>query len=300
MSAKSLIMAIVIIAVAYGTNLFLERIAPRDAENSATSTPITSPVAEGQISPDPHTAATADASADGSDIWLAAGATDSQVASPSAASDMDDDEAVAAYHEALQAIESDAIATDTGADSHADTLTDEAQTPETDIAAAEFDAALDDDAPVSPPAATPAPTPAPVVRSTSAPVATSAPVRTATPRAAAARTAAPVVSLEPWWGAESATGLSIVYAGSAAYTRAVVLMFNGEFADASAAQSQLQVTDSNGRAVAGQWQVNPKNPRMLLFPVSRNGIYTITAKPALSDRNGRSLGSQQKGPVRVN
>ncbi|MES0873470.1 hypothetical protein [Sinimarinibacterium thermocellulolyticum] len=130
-------------------------------------------------------------------------------------------------------------------------------------------------APVVTPAATPRPTQRP------------APVRTPVPR------------LTPWWGPESNTQLSLVYAGSAAYTRAIVLLFNGAFDDARSAQPHLRVRDAAGRLVAGTWEVGANNRRMLLFPVAHTGLYTVTVGPGLADRSGRTVGKQMQGPVRV-
>ncbi|SFF32794.1 hypothetical protein SAMN04488120_102197 [Fontimonas thermophila] len=102
-----------------------------------------------------------------------------------------------------------------------------------------------------------------------------------------------------WWGPESPTQLSLVYAGSAAYTRAIVLMFNGAFDDAAAAAAHLRVTDANGKTVNGSWQIGANNKRMLLFPVNKPGIYTVSVGDGLSDRQGRKIAKALKGPVRV-
>jgi hypothetical protein len=91
----------------------------------------------------------------------------------------------------------------------------------------------------------------------------------------------------------------VVYAGSAAYTRAIVLMFNGSFADAAVVQRHLRVTDAAGRTVPGNWEIGASNRRMLLFPVPRAGTYTVHVGAELADSNGRRLGGELKGPVRV-
>jgi hypothetical protein len=144
--------------------------------------------------------------------------------------------------------------------------------------------------PIPTPRPTPAPTATPAARATSAPAAG---------RPTAAPAAAPAQRVTQWWGPESADRLSVVYAGSAAYTRAIVLMFNGAFADAAAVQRHLRVTDANGRTVAGSWEIGASNRRMLLFPVPRAGNYTVFVGADLADGNGRRLGSELKGPVRV-
>jgi hypothetical protein len=148
----------------------------------------------------------------------------------------------------------------------------------------------------------PLPVATPTPRPTAAPTAAPAPRPAATPapaRSAAAPTAAPAQRVTQWWGPESRDRLSVVYAGSAAYTRAIVLMFNGPFADAAAVQRHLRVTDASGKAVAGTWEIGASNRRMLLFPVSRAGNFTVSVGADLTDSNGRRLGSELKGPVRV-
>ncbi len=165
-------------------------------------------------------------------------------------------------------------------------------------------------APTPAPAATAAPAPSPTAAATVRPVetpsATAAPApRPATAAAPAAKPAAPIATAAPaqpvtrWWGPESPERLSVVYAGSAAYTRAIVLMFNGAFADAAAAQQHLRVTEASGKTIAGTWEVGASNRRMLLFPVPRSGSYTVHLGADLADSNGRRLGSELKGPVRV-
>ncbi|WP_370305017.1 hypothetical protein [Sinimarinibacterium flocculans] len=146
-----------------------------------------------------------------------------------------------------------------------------------------------------PPAPTPTPTAAPTAAPT--PAATPRPTPAATPRATASAPAA--ARLTQWWGPEADGRLSVVYAGSAAYTRAIVLMFNGAFADASSAQQHLRVRDAAGKAVEGRWEVGTSNRRMLLFPVARTGTYTVTVGGGLADRDGRTVGNPLQGPVRV-
>lgn len=158
------------------------------------------------------------------------------------------------------------------------------------------------EAPVEPaPEPTAAPTPEPTPEPVAAPVEESAaPAATAAPRKPAAKPAPKKPQkLTQWWGPESETQLSLVYAGSAAYTRAVVLMLNGAFDDTTSAEANLRVTDAAGKAVAGKWQIGANNKRMLLFPVDKAGIYTVSVKADLTDRTGRKLGKAQKGPVRV-
>lgn len=150
------------------------------------------------------------------------------------------------------------------------------------------------------PAPTVAPTPAPTAAPTKAPAATPKPAAPAASAAKpASKPAAPKAAITQWWGTPSDQRLSLTYAGSAAYTRAIVLMFNGDFDDAGKAASSLSVVDANGKPVAGTWQLGSANKRMLLFPVSQNGVYKVSVGAALADRTGRSLGTPLQGPVQV-
>ncbi|MEQ1439536.1 hypothetical protein AAG565_09235 [Fontimonas sp. SYSU GA230001] len=146
-------------------------------------------------------------------------------------------------------------------------------------------------APEPEPAPTPLPTPRPE------PVTPAAKPAPAKPDGAGA--AAPAPKLAQWWGPEADDRLSIVYAGSAAYTRAIVLMLNGAFDDTASIEQNVRVTDAAGKTVAGKWQIGANNKRMLLLPVDKPGIYTVSVKADLADRSGRKLGKAQKGPVRV-
>lgn len=179
---------------------------------------------------------------------------------------------------------------------------------ETGEAAAAEDEAADDTAEdtvaeaaatPSPAVATPAPAPTPTPTATAAPEPSATPAATAQPkpRSAPARTPAPRIT--QWWGPESDANLSVIYAGSAAYTRAIVLMFNGAFRDAASAQQHLRVHDATGKAVPGSWEVGASNRRMLVFPVAQTGIYTVTVGAGLADQAGRVVGKEQQGPVRV-
>lgn len=152
------------------------------------------------------------------------------------------------------------------------------------------------DEPEPTPVPTPEPTPGPTAKAAEA--APAAPATPAPARKPSARKSPPP-KLTQWWGPESPARLSIIYAGSAAYTRAIVLMFNGAFDDASSADRNLSVAGPGGKAVQGSWQVGANNKRMLLFPVDKPGIYTVSVKPELADRNGRKLGNSLSGPVQV-
>lgn len=128
-----------------------------------------------------------------------------------------------------------------------------------------------------------------------------APASQAKPKAPAA--AAPA-SKSPapaptWWGQSAPGELGLVYAGSAAYARAIVLMFDGDFANPSAAGKQIRVSNAAGKTVSGSWSVNDKNPRMLTFKVDSPGTYRVSLNAALTDKAGRKLGRNQQGPVTV-
>jgi len=136
-------------------------------------------------------------------------------------------------------------------------------------------------------AAEPAPAPAPVAE---------APKPKPKPKPAK-KAAAPTVA---WWsGADTPDKLAMVYAGSAAYKKAVVLMFNGSFEGADSANKSIKVTDANGKAVGGNWEVGANNPRMLVLAVPKSGRYKVVVDSGLTDRNKRSLGKKLQGPVQV-
>jgi hypothetical protein len=105
---------------------------------------------------------------------------------------------------------------------------------------------------------------------------------------------------EAWWaGANTPPDrLSVVYVGAAAYTRAIVLLADGPFADAAATARHLRVL-RDGQPVSGQWQISPQNPQMLVFPVAEVGVYELAIAEGLVDRNGRRYGVGRSGPVRV-
>lgn len=163
-------------------------------------------------------------------------------------------------------------------------------------------------APAAPPPATAAePTPAPAEAAAepapaaaAEPEAAPAPKAVAKPKAKAkAKVAKAAEPVQAWWGAESTSALSVVYAGSAAYRKAIVLMFNGSFSDAAGANASVKVLDASGKKVSGSWELNDKNPRMLVFPVNKAGKYQVVVGNGLKDRNNRSLAQAVQGPVVV-
>ncbi len=141
--------------------------------------------------------------------------------------------------------------------------------------------------------AAPAPKPAPAA------VAPAAKAQAAAPAAAKPSTPKVDATAQPWWGQGDGSSLSLVYAGSAAYKRAIVLMFNSEFANAESAGRALRVTTADGKAVSGRWELNANNARMLVFPVANAGNYTVRVAGDLSDKSGRKLGGALQGPVRI-
>jgi len=145
--------------------------------------------------------------------------------------------------------------------------------------------------PVAPPAPAPAPK-APVKPAVAKPAdSTPAKVARASEKAAEATT--------PWWQSSGGDGLQVVYVGSAAYKRAIVVMGNAAFGDAASAAQHIQVVDRNGKRVSGNWEVNQNNSTMLVLPVEANGRYQLTIGAGLSDAKGRTLGQSLKGAVFV-
>lgn len=105
-------------------------------------------------------------------------------------------------------------------------------------------------------------------------------------------------SASPWWTSSSnSDGLHVIYVGSAAFDRAVVVMGNAPFASASSANQNIHVSDASGKAVAGSWKLGSSNKAMLVFPVSKSGKFQIAVGAGLSDAKNRKLGQSVKGPV---
>ncbi|WP_051101804.1 hypothetical protein [Solimonas variicoloris] len=154
------------------------------------------------------------------------------------------------------------------------------------------------------PAAAPEPAPAAATEAAPAPAekpAAAKPAAKARPAPAkkAGADAKRDLNASPWWQSGSGSGLQIVYAGSAAYRRAVVVMGNGPFGDAGSANQHIRVLDANGKRVAGSWEVSANNKAMLLFPVARNGRYQLVVDAGLADAQNRTLGQSLKGSVQV-
>ena len=180
-----------------------------------------------------------------------------------------------------------------------------------DVAAAqavpepEPEVAPEPEATPEPEVAVEAPAPAPAPEATPAP---SAPAAVASaPAAKPAKPAKPATSpptknqnpAPTWWGTSVAGRLNLVYAGSAAYKRAIVLMFDGDLKDAAAVSRSVKVVDASGKTVSGRWELNSSNPRMAVLPLEAAGTYRVTVGAGLVDIRGRTLGSTQQGPVRI-
>jgi len=186
----------------------------------------------------------------------------------------------------------------------------EAPSGDADAAAAAGDMGMVDAAPAAaapapapaPEASTPPPAPEPAAAAAEpapapAPVAEAPKPKPKPKPKPAKKAAAPTVA---WWsGADTPDKLAMVYAGSAAYKKAVVLMFNGSFEGADSANKSIKVTDANGKTVSGSWELGANNPRMLVMTVPKAGRYTVVVNPGLTDRNKRSLGKTLQGPVQV-
>ncbi|HSW14344.1 MAG TPA: hypothetical protein VLI06_15970 [Solimonas sp.] len=180
-----------------------------------------------------------------------------------------------------------------------------------DMGAVEPAAATAEPAPAPvepPPTAAPAPEPvaaAPAPEPKPAPAPKPAKKKEAPkPAAKPAQKAEPVAPKTPamaWWssGAGTPDQLGVVYAGSAAYKKAVVLMLNGSFDSASSANKNVKIVDPSGRIVGGSWEIGNNNPRMLVFPVDKGGLYKVVIGSDLSDRNNRKLGKKLQGSVQV-
>ena len=101
-----------------------------------------------------------------------------------------------------------------------------------------------------------------------------------------------------WWPAKTDGKLNLTYAGEASFTKAIVLLFDGNFETPESANQNIKVTAKDGSAVAGQWLVAKGNPQMLLFNVAP-GLYKVSVGSGLSDKGGRALGAASSGQVFV-
>lgn len=123
------------------------------------------------------------------------------------------------------------------------------------------------------------------------PVSATAPVRRARPRAV------PTSAKKAWWPARVSGELNLIYAGEAAFTGAIALLFDGAFETTDIANRNIEVRDQNGRAVKGTWLVST-NRQMLLFGAAP-GLYSVSLGTGLADKGGRTLSASSEGHVFV-
>ncbi|MGQ0621038.1 MAG: hypothetical protein ACT4QA_14150 [Panacagrimonas sp.] len=114
-----------------------------------------------------------------------------------------------------------------------------------------------------------------------------------TPRPVAAKPKKPVA----WWLAPRPGNLDLVYAGHLADSPAIVLRFDGVFADADAAARHITVTRSDGSRPQGKWALGP-NGQTLILRVPP-GSYKVVVGPELADADGSVLGARMSGPIQV-
>lgn len=154
----------------------------------------------------------------------------------------------------------------------------------------------------------PAPEPEPVAAEPEpAPEPAPAPVKPAAkpkpaPKTAAAAPAAPKgktgTGIQQWWNGDIEGELSLVYAGSAAYKQAIVLLFNGPFDTTDSVNQNVSVKDGSGK-VSGSWEISSNNKRMVIFQVPKSGRYQVTVNKGVKDRTGKALKKGLQGPVYV-
>ncbi|HET8882647.1 MAG TPA: hypothetical protein VFM56_10775, partial [Solimonas sp.] len=169
-------------------------------------------------------------------------------------------------------------ASDEGSDADQRALVD-TTSPGEDDGAANADAqtttaAAPEAAPAPEPVAPAQPAPAPK------PASKPAPAKPAPKPAPQKKPVAKAGKTGPWW--ESAgNGLHVIYAGSAAFERAIVVMGNAPFASAASANQNIHVSDAAGKAVAGSWKLGANNKSMLVFPVGKAGKFQVAVGAGL-------------------
>lgn len=103
-----------------------------------------------------------------------------------------------------------------------------------------------------------------------------------------------------WWAPASgaANGFGLSFAGEAASTRAIALLFSMPIGSAAIAGSHIKVTSADGKTEPGSWTLAP-NPRMMILHVAAPGRYTVTVGANVPSIEGKTLGITVKGPVYV-
>lgn len=165
--------------------------------------------------------------------------------------------------------------------------------------AEDFSAAPVDTMPAAEPEPAPAPEPAAAVAESEPAVdAAPAPKPKPKPKASSAPKVQPADTQLVWWPAKTDGKLNITYAGSASFTKAIALIFDGAHADGSKANQSIKVTTKSGTAVEGQWLVAKGNPQMLLYSVPP-GIYRVSVGADMSDKGDRTVPAASSGLVYV-
>ena len=156
----------------------------------------------------------------------------------------------------------------------------------------------------TPPPAEPAPAPAPK-KSKPAKVKAAAPAASAPAKSASTTTAAAkpgkgqpsADAVSSWWPAQQdGSKLNLVYAGEAAFEKAVVLLFSDNMSATSG--GNIQVLNQEGKQASGHWEVGKQNSRMLIFKTTP-GRYTVILAPDLAGLSGKTLGTGLHGPVYI-
>lgn len=281
MDKKVLTLAGVIAVVSVGTYVVLTLIKPhKPVEVKVADVYSADQIFEGTLDPNaPDEAAVSGA----------------EPSAPSAPAESDPAEAAAAIAEPAAPANADAMATPIESDGAAPAAA--AEPAHEQVAAAE--PALAE--PVAPPAPVVAePAPAAVEEAAPAPKPVKKQAAPKKIRAASTSSSSSAPTPKAWWPAENPNQLSLVYAGSASFKKAIVLMFNGAFFKPDSPNANLKVTDGKGEVVSGSWELGENNRRMLLFPVPATGSYTVSVGSDLTDSKDRKLGSTLSGTVVIN
>lgn len=122
-------------------------------------------------------------------------------------------------------------------------------------------------------------------------------VAVAAPRARPKRNRVPVGANKVWWPAKADGRLNLLYAGEAAFTGAIALLFDRSFGSSESANRSIRVRTGSGEIVQGRWAVS-RNPQMLLFPATP-GVYHISVGPELADSAGNTVSAPSAGAVVV-